>query len=272
MKPSLPTLLSINGGYVDTAGFLALHGLFTAHVTGNFVTLGAALALGTSGAVAKLLALPVFCAVVIFARLLGGDLTRRNLPTLQIILTLKFLLLMLAALLAMLFGPFGDGDGWQAILTGMTLVAAMAIQTTAHRIHLGSAPPTTMMTGTTTQIMIDIADVVRGARPEEKGRHEDAACPHGRGRRRLCRGLRAGGGAFPVSRHGLFSSAAGSGARRNSDACRQDGAEAGLVLSPSIADIADLASFSRLASRLQLSNCTRRIEAGPRCPHVELEG
>ncbi len=168
MKPSLPTLLSINGGYVDTAGFLALHGLFTAHVTGNFVTLGAALALGTSGAVAKLLALPVFCAVVIFARLLGGDLTRRNLPTLQIILTLKFLLLMLAALLAMLFGPFGDGDGWQAILTGMTLVAAMAIQTTAHRIHLGSAPPTTMMTGTTTQIMIDIADMVRGARPEEK--------------------------------------------------------------------------------------------------------
>ncbi|ENN84212.1 hypothetical protein RHSP_77165 [Rhizobium freirei PRF 81] len=168
MKPSLPTLLSINGGYVDTAGFLALHGLFTAHVTGNFVTLGAALALGASGAVAKLLALPVFCVVVILARLVGGDLSRRNLPTLQIVLSLKFLLLVLAAILAMRFGPFGDGDGWQAILTGMTLVAAMAIQTTAHRIHLGSTPPTTMMTGTTTQIMIDIADLLRGAKPEEK--------------------------------------------------------------------------------------------------------
>src|SRR3974390_308096 len=60
MKPSLPLLLSLNGGYVDTAGFLALHGLFTTHVTGNFVTLGAALVQGSSGAVAKLLALPVF--------------------------------------------------------------------------------------------------------------------------------------------------------------------------------------------------------------------
>jgi len=168
MKPSLPTLLSINGGYVDTAGFLALHGLFTAHVTGNFVTLGAALALGTSGAVAKLLALPMFCVVVFLARLVGGDLTRRKLPTLQIILTLKLLLLMLAAILALRFGPFGDGDGWQAILTGMTLIAAMAIQTTAHRIHLGSTPPTTMMTGTTTQIMIDIADLLYRAKPEEK--------------------------------------------------------------------------------------------------------
>src|SRR3954454_19234716 len=52
----VPFLLSLNAGYVDTAGFLALQGLFTAHVTGNFVTFGAAVALGTTGAVAKLLA------------------------------------------------------------------------------------------------------------------------------------------------------------------------------------------------------------------------
>ena len=49
MRPSVPTLWSFNGGYVDTAGFLALHGLFTSHVTGNFVTFGAAIAQGTSG-------------------------------------------------------------------------------------------------------------------------------------------------------------------------------------------------------------------------------
>ena len=91
MKPSLPVLLSVNGGYVDTAGFLALQGLFTSHVTGNFVTLGAALVLGTSGVVTKLLALPMFCVVVFVTRLLSLGLT---------------------------------GTGWQALLTGMTLVAA----------------------------------------------------------------------------------------------------------------------------------------------------
>ncbi len=42
MRPTLPVLLSIIGGHVDTAGFLALQGLSTAHVTGNFVTFGAA--------------------------------------------------------------------------------------------------------------------------------------------------------------------------------------------------------------------------------------
>jgi uncharacterized membrane protein YoaK (UPF0700 family) len=66
--PSLPLLLSLNAGYIDTVGFLALHGLFTAHVTGNFVTLGASLALGVSGLLAKLLALPVFCVIVIATR------------------------------------------------------------------------------------------------------------------------------------------------------------------------------------------------------------
>ncbi|MFP3571083.1 DUF1275 family protein, partial [Paraburkholderia sp. SIMBA_030] len=64
----LPFLLSFTGGYVDTAGFLALGGLFTAHVTGNFVTLGAALISGTSGIIAKLLALPVFCLTIFLPR------------------------------------------------------------------------------------------------------------------------------------------------------------------------------------------------------------
>jgi uncharacterized membrane protein YoaK (UPF0700 family) len=168
-RPALPLLLSFNAGFVDTAGFLALHGLFTAHVTGNFVTLGASLVLGTSGAVAKLLALPMFCVVVIATRLLSSALLRLHLPALKILLAVKLVLLIAGAVLAVRFGPFADGDAAPAVLTGMVLVAAMAIQNAVHRIHLGSAPPSTLMTGTTTQIMIDLADMLRGPTAQMDG-------------------------------------------------------------------------------------------------------
>jgi uncharacterized membrane protein YoaK (UPF0700 family) len=160
--------MSLNAGFVDTAGFLALQGLFTAHVTGNFVTFGASMVLGTSGAVAKLLALPVFCLVVIATRILSFSLASVNLPVLRTMLSLKFVLLLCAAVLAIHFGPFPGGDSFMAILTGMVLVSAMAIQNAAHRIHLGSAPPTTLMTGTTTQVMIDLADMIRGVSGEAR--------------------------------------------------------------------------------------------------------
>jgi uncharacterized membrane protein YoaK (UPF0700 family) len=70
-----------------------LQGLFTAHVTGNFVTIGAALVFGTSGVVAKLLALPVFCMVIIVTRLVSSILPPRW-PVLETMLTLKLLLLL----------------------------------------------------------------------------------------------------------------------------------------------------------------------------------
>jgi uncharacterized membrane protein YoaK (UPF0700 family) len=161
MKPTLPTLLSFNGGYVDTVGYLSLQGLFTAHVTGNFVTIGAALVFGTSGVIAKLLALPIFCIVIIATRLISFNLPPRW-PVLETMLTLKLLLLLVAAVLAIAMGPFANGDSGPAIMMGVMLVSAMAIQNAAHRIHMSMTPPTTLMTGTTTQIMIDIADMIRG--------------------------------------------------------------------------------------------------------------
>jgi uncharacterized membrane protein YoaK (UPF0700 family) len=162
MKPTVPVLLSVNGGYVDAAGYLALHGLFTTHVTGNFVTLGATLVSGTGGALAKVLALPLFCLVVMAIRLLSVTLTAKGLPALRTILGVKVLLLSVGAVLAIALGPFDSGDGWAALSTGMVLVAAMAIQNAIHRIHMGALPPTTIMTGNTIQIMIDLADLLRG--------------------------------------------------------------------------------------------------------------
>lgn len=167
MKISIPQLLTFNGGYVDTAGFLALQGLFTAHVTGNFVTIGASLIHGSSGVIAKLLALPVFCLVVGLVRYASDRLERAGAMVVNVLAAIKIFLLIIAAALALRFGPFSDGDSPAAIVTGLTLVAGMAIQNAIHRVFFPKDPPTTLMTGSTTQIMLDLADLFRANLPAE---------------------------------------------------------------------------------------------------------
>src|ERR1700754_4591969 len=103
---AIAALLSFNGGFVDTAGFLGLQGLFVAHVTGNFVTLGAALVLGSHGILNKILALPEFIVVIALARLAGNALRARGRPVLRVMLTAKLILLFAFFALAVAFGPF----------------------------------------------------------------------------------------------------------------------------------------------------------------------
>jgi uncharacterized membrane protein YoaK (UPF0700 family) len=83
-------------------------------------------------------------------------------------LSIKLVLLAAGAALAIGFGPFSNGDSAAALATGLTLVSAMAIQNAAQRIHLGGSPPTTLMTGTTTQIMIDVAELGWGVPSDKK--------------------------------------------------------------------------------------------------------
>jgi uncharacterized membrane protein YoaK (UPF0700 family) len=71
-------LLAAVAGYVDTLGFVALFGLFTAHVTGNFVLIGAELARPGHGVLLKLLAFPAFIAAVVAARLIARACERRG--------------------------------------------------------------------------------------------------------------------------------------------------------------------------------------------------
>jgi uncharacterized membrane protein YoaK (UPF0700 family) len=158
--PQLAALLSFNGGFIDTAGFLGLHGLFSAHVTGNFVTLGAALVFGTHGIIGKLLALPEFILVIVFARLAGTALRARQAPVLRVMLVATGLLLLAFFLLAVCCGPFSDPDRPIALLTGFTAVAAMAVQNGLQRIHLAHLPTTTIMTGNSTQFSVDLADLL----------------------------------------------------------------------------------------------------------------
>jgi uncharacterized membrane protein YoaK (UPF0700 family) len=156
-------LLSFNGGFVDTAGFLGLQGLFTAHVTGNFVTLAATLLSGTHGVIAKLLALPEFILIVALARIAGTALRTHGLPARQVLLVTKVIFLIAFFVFAVRFGPFPDSDAPMALLAGFAGVAGMAIQNAVQRVHFANLPPATLMTGNTTQAVLDAVDLLRGS-------------------------------------------------------------------------------------------------------------
>jgi uncharacterized membrane protein YoaK (UPF0700 family) len=164
---SLAALLSFNGGFVDTAGFLGLQGLFTAHVTGNFVTLAATLVMGTHGVIVKLLALPEFVIIVALACIAGSALRARGLPPLPILLMAKVCFLLAFFVLAVVLGPFPDSDVPAALLTGFAGVAGMAVQNAVQRVYLASIPPTTLMTGNTTHAVLYAVDLIWGAIQDE---------------------------------------------------------------------------------------------------------
>jgi uncharacterized membrane protein YoaK (UPF0700 family) len=157
----LPAVLSITAGAVDVIGFLALGGLFTAHITGNLVVLAAHHLTGRFGQIGPLLSVPVFITVVGAVTVLSANKAahrnRRSLLVLQAILLAGFLGLGAG------LGPFPNPDTGPAVVTGMLGVAAMAIQNALLRLALPGSPATAAMTTNTTQLAVDLATVMRRA-------------------------------------------------------------------------------------------------------------
>jgi len=150
-------LLSFVAAFVDTACFIGLFGLFTAHVTGNFVLIGAALVSGDAAILGKLLALPVFVVAVAATALWAGHLRatgRRPLPWLLLSQGVLLALAVTVVAVPLLPAPKGGNDP-AALAIGLLAVAAMGLQNALMRLELGSLPPSTVMTGNVTQWVID---------------------------------------------------------------------------------------------------------------------
>ncbi|MFC5460985.1 YoaK family protein [Massilia niabensis] len=162
------TSLGFLAGYVDTLGFLALFGLFTAHVTGNFILIGAALAdPGSMPILLKFLAFPAFIAGVAAARVLIASCEQREARALRPAFVLELLLLALFMAAGMASVPGATGpDGW-AMASGLIGAAAMGAHSATSRLLLGHLAPTSMMTGNVTQMVIDSVDYARGSRDAE---------------------------------------------------------------------------------------------------------
>lgn len=162
---TLAALLAFTAGFVDTAGFICLGGLFLAHVTGNFVVLGAQTGRGFDASVIeKLAVLPLFVLGVAAAWALKRVFTRR--PALCIAMTEAALLS--AAALSMFALERGLGP---SSLTRPALIAsgvfAMAMQASLSRV--AGLPMTTVMTGNVVQITSDALDALFSRTPA--GRH-----------------------------------------------------------------------------------------------------
>ncbi|QNK69835.1 YoaK family protein [Variovorax sp. PAMC26660] len=157
-------LLAFTGGFVDTLGFVALFGLFTAHVTGNFVLIGAAMAgSGHSGVVGKLLALPAFVLGVAATRLFQLRRERRGLDTAVPLVSTQLVCLLAFMGAAVWAGPFVSGNGASAIAVGLMGVLTMSIQNTAARSVFSRLTPSTVMTGNVTQLVMDLVDIATRA-------------------------------------------------------------------------------------------------------------
>ncbi len=161
-------LLALTAGYTDTVGFVALFGLFTAHVTGNFVVLGAALANHGHGLIIKFMALPMFIICVSAARLIERYWFHRGKRADIPLLLIQAGLLIAFLSVGVRIGLDSTPDSAVVIMAGMLGVAAMSFQNMSSRAIFVGMTPTTVMTGNVTQMVIDVTDLLTRTAGQER--------------------------------------------------------------------------------------------------------
>ncbi|WP_328321509.1 DUF1275 domain-containing protein [Kribbella sp. NBC_00382] len=134
----VPFLLSFVAGMVDVTSYVLLHGLFTAHITGNVVVLAADAAVHRPVRATVVLAVAVFIAVTAALTVVVDRSQRPPYRWAAPFLWLQFALLVAAALLA--------GPGVETAVA-LLAVAAMACQNALLHLTFRRAPSTAVMTG-----------------------------------------------------------------------------------------------------------------------------
>ena len=147
---------------MDVIGFLALGGLFTAHITGNLVILAAHYITGRFSEIGPFLSVPVFVAVLGAVTLASRAIEKAGYNPQRMLLVLQAALLAGCLGVGAGFGPFADADRPMAVFVGMLGVAAMATQNALVKLALPGVPSTAVMTTNITQLTIDLATLAGG--------------------------------------------------------------------------------------------------------------
>ena len=159
----LPLVLSVVAGSVDVIGFLALDGLFTAHITGNIVVIAARFVAGEQALLSHLLAVPVFMLVLGLTRLFAAWPERARIPSLLPLLLLELVLLFAFFAIGIYVNAHIDPNAASKVVAGMLGVAAMAVQNALVRISLTGAPSTAVMTTNVTVFTMDLGEILQAA-------------------------------------------------------------------------------------------------------------
>jgi uncharacterized membrane protein YoaK (UPF0700 family) len=178
-------VLSAVAGYADAAGFLGLFGLFTAHITGDLVAAGTTFAGGVhDGLSLRLAAIVVFMISVAAAAVVARAVRARgHCPLAALFALMTIALAVFCATGVTLQSRLRGPDEWAVVLTGTVGVFGMGVQNALARDVLSTLGPTTLMTGSLTQLTMDLVDLLL---PDEgRSRGPEAARHRVEARRRL---------------------------------------------------------------------------------------
>src|SRR5262249_17884874 len=156
----LPALLSVIAGMVDLTGFLNLGDVFTAHITGNLVVIGALVVRGGTVNLAQILAIPVFVLAVAAVWLIARASSSRGPALLRPLLLVHFLLLTFVLVFSAITKPSTTPHGPVADIAAMMAVSAMACQFALLRMALPGAPSTAVMTGNLTNAVLSSLNTI----------------------------------------------------------------------------------------------------------------
>ena len=159
ITPCSGIMLAFVAGFVDTATFLRVSELFSAHITGNFVVFAISLVRGVRSVDwLKLIALPVFFIGVPLATFIY-DRTQHKI---RIVLALEAALLLTVGSLELLVRT-RVYDAWLAML----LVLAMAVQNAAHQVEPSLGPTSAVMTTNAARLFVALWRIVSPPPPGE---------------------------------------------------------------------------------------------------------
>jgi uncharacterized membrane protein YoaK (UPF0700 family) len=159
---TIPVVLSVVAGYVDSCTYLGLFGVFVAQLTGSLVFAGTAFVKSEPGAPEKLLTIPLFFFAGVAVSLLIHSMRERPRAALTWSLALECILLIGLSVSCLVGMPFSEIDTPGAIAALLFGIAAMGAQSALVHLLMRRVASTNVMTMNTTLLAINTAEMLLG--------------------------------------------------------------------------------------------------------------